>query len=276
VTAVPSVEAATRTAPDRAVIVRHLRRSFGMRDVLRGIDLEIRRGEFVALLGRSGSGKSTILRALAGLDRGASGELFVAASRTVVYQEPRLLPWAKVLENVILGLRDPDAANRGRQALAEVGLEGHESDWPKTLSGGEAQRVALARALVRHPDLLLLDEPFGALDALTRIRMHALVVKLCRRHHPAVLLVTHDVDEAIVLADRVLVLADGRVSLDTPVRLEGPRVRSSPEFGRLRSRLFHELGVDEATEATGVDEPVPTLSIPTRPLTTATEQETLL
>jgi len=272
-TAAP-VEATIATAPDRAVVVRRLHRSFGARDVLRGIDLEIRRGEFVALLGRSGSGKSTILRALAGLDAGASGELFVSASRTVVYQEPRLLPWARVLENVVLGLRDADAAHRGRQALAEVGLEGHEGDWPKTLSGGEAQRVALARALVRHPDLLLLDEPFGALDALTRIRMHALVVKLCRRHHPAVLLVTHDVDEAIVLADRVLVLTDGRLSFDIPVGIEGPRVRSSPEFGRLRSRLFKELGVDEATEAAGADGHVPTLPRPTQPLTT--EQEALL
>lgn len=233
---------------EAAVFVRGLTRSFGPRRVLRGIDLDLGRREFVALLGRSGSGKSTILRTLAGLDPGASGEVYVPAKRSVVYQEPRLLPWARVLSNVVLGLDGRDAATRGRAALAEVGLGGHEDDWPKTLSGGEAQRVALARALVREPELLLLDEPFGALDALTRIRMHALVVRLCRSHHPAVLLVTHDVDEAILLADRVLVLTDGRLSLDVPIDLEGPRLRSDPTFGRLRRRLLAELGVDEATE----------------------------
>jgi sulfonate transport system ATP-binding protein len=240
------------TAPgvlsDAAVVVRGLRRSFGARDVLRDIDFTIRGRQFVALLGRSGSGKSTILRALAGLDPGAVGELYVPARRAVVYQEPRLLPWAKVLPNVTLGLEGRDVAERGRAALGEVGLHGHEDDWPKALSGGEAQRVALARALVREPELLLLDEPFGALDALTRIRMHALVVKLCQSHHPAVLLVTHDVDEAVLLADRVLVLTEGRLSLDLTVELDGPRLRSDPAFGRLRSRLLTELGVDESVE----------------------------
>jgi sulfonate transport system ATP-binding protein len=235
------------------VVVRDLRRSFGSREVLRGIDLTIGRRQFVALLGRSGSGKSTILRSLAGLDPGAEGELYVPARRSVVYQEPRLLPWAKVLANVILGLDGRAAAALGRAALEEVGLRGHEEDWPKTLSGGEAQRVALARALVREPDLLLLDEPFGALDALTRIRMHALVAKLCQRHHPAVLLVTHDVDEAILLADRVLVLTEGRLSLDVPIDLDGPRLRSAPAFGRLRSLLLTELGVDEAAEGATSD-----------------------
>jgi len=233
----------------RAVVVRGLRRSFGPREVLRGVDLDIGRDEFVALLGRSGSGKSTILRALAGLDPHVTGELYVPARRSVVYQDPRLLPWAKVLDNVVLGLRRADAALRGHTALAEVGLSGHENDWPKTLSGGEAQRVSLARALVRQPDLLLLDEPFGALDALTRIRMHGLVVQLCQRHHPAVLFVTHDVDEAILLADRVLVLTDGQVSLDLPVGIDSPRLRSNPAFSELRSRLLAELGLDEATES---------------------------
>jgi sulfonate transport system ATP-binding protein len=241
---------------DAAVVVRGLRRNFGEREVLRGIDFTIARRQFVALLGRSGSGKSTILRALAGLDPGAVGELYVPARRSVVYQEPRLLPWARVLANVVLGLDGRDAAARGRAALDEVGLDGHEDDWPKTLSGGEAQRVSLARALVREPQLLLLDEPFGALDALTRIRMHALVVKLCRRHHPAVLLVTHDVDEAILLADRVLVLTEGQLSLDVPVDLEGPRLRSDPAFGRLRSRLLTELGVDESAESARAPSPV--------------------
>ncbi|HWD56487.1 MAG TPA: ABC transporter ATP-binding protein [Acidimicrobiales bacterium] len=247
-TAVAPERATVGIPSDAAVVVRDLRRSFGHRDVLRGVDLTIRGRQFVALLGRSGSGKSTILRALAGLDPGAVGELYVPARRAVVYQDPRLLPWAKVLPNVTLGLEGRDAAGRGRTALEEVGLRGHEDDWPKTLSGGEAQRVALARALVREPELLLLDEPFGALDALTRIRMHALVVRLCQLHHPAVLLVTHDVDEAVLLADRVLVLTEGRVSLDLTIEIEGPRLRSDPAFGRLRSRLLAELGVDEAGE----------------------------
>jgi sulfonate transport system ATP-binding protein len=240
---------------DAAVVVRGLHRNFGDREVLRDIDFTIGRRQFVALLGRSGSGKSTILRALAGLDPGAVGELWVPQRRSVVYQEPRLLPWARVLANVVLGLDGRDAAARGRAALDEVDLHGHEDDWPKTLSGGEAQRVALARALVREPQLLLLDEPFGALDALTRIRMHALVVELCRRHHPAVLLVTHDVDEAILLADRVLVLTEGRLSLDVTVDLEGPRLRSDPAFGRLRSRLLAELGVDESAESSSLLSP---------------------
>jgi sulfonate transport system ATP-binding protein len=158
------------------------------------------------------------------------------------------LPWARVLDNVVLGLDGTHARRRGETVLGEVGLNGRERDWPKTLSGGEAQRVALARALVREPDLLLLDEPFGALDALTRIRMHGLLQELCRMYRPAVLLVTHDVDEAIVLADRVVVLGDGRITLDVPVAVPNPRLRSHPEFAALRSRLLRELGVDEVAE----------------------------
>ena len=243
-----AVDAATGHGAD-AVVVRDLRRTFGGREVLRGIDLTVERGQFVALLGRSGSGKTTILRALAGLDAGVEGELFVPERRAVVFQDPRLLPWADVLANVVLGQRGRDARARGLDALGEVGLVGHEYDWPKTLSGGEAQRVALARALVRKPDLLLLDEPFGALDALTRIRMHALVARLCARHHPAVLLVTHDVDEAVLLADRILVLTDGTLSLDVPVAFDGPRDRGDPRFAALRSELLAEIGVVESESA---------------------------
>ncbi len=244
----PAAEVGGSPQADDAVVVRGLRRAFGSREVLQGIDLTIRRGEFVALLGRSGSGKSTILRALAGLDSGATGELLVPERRSVVFQDPRLLPWANVLDNVLIGTSGAGTEERGRTALAEVGLGGHERDWPKTLSGGEAQRVSLARALVRQPGLLLLDEPFGALDALTRIRMHALVARLCERHHPAVLLVTHDVDEAVLLADRIVVLTDGHLSLDVAVGIDAPRLRSDPRFGALRSRLLAELGVDEEAE----------------------------
>jgi sulfonate transport system ATP-binding protein len=235
-----------------AVHASGVTKAFGARSVLRGLDLSIASGEFVALLGRSGTGKSTLLRILGGLDADYDGEVLVPAQRAVVFQEPRLLPWQRVLPNVSLGLK-PGAAGRGalRQqslaALGEVGLADHARAWPVTLSGGEAQRVALARALVREPALMLLDEPFGALDALTRVRMHGLLQDLCARHRPAVLLVTHDVDEAISLADRVLVLTDGTITVDTQVGLPRPRERGAAEFLRLRASLLAELGVASAS-----------------------------
>ena len=182
------------------------------RRVLDGLDLAVRQGEFVALLGRSGSGKSTLLRILAGLDGDIDGQSTVDGTVSVAFQQPRLLPWRKVWRNVVLGLhRTDDPRGIARRALAEVQLADRADAWPLTLSGGEAQRVSLARALVREPDLLLLDEPFAALDALTRMAMHRLVASCGQRHRPAVLLVTHDVDEALVLADRVLVLDAGRI-----------------------------------------------------------------
>jgi sulfonate transport system ATP-binding protein len=231
-----------------AVVGRDVRRDFAGREVLRGLDLSVRPGEFVALLGRSGTGKTTFLRVLGGLDPDYAGDVLVPRHRAVVFQEPRLMPWLRVLPNVTLGLRDRPRAGlrqRGLDALEEVGLADRAGAWPVTLSGGEAQRVALARALVREPQLMLLDEPFGALDALTRSRMHALLQDLCARHQPAVVLVTHDVDEAILLADRALVLADGAITLDTPVDLPRPRDRGHPGFLALRSRLLRRLGVTE-------------------------------
>jgi sulfonate transport system ATP-binding protein len=230
-------------ATEAVVSAREVSRRFDGRTVLDGVDLSIARGEFVALLGRSGSGKTTLLRILAGLDAAARGAVSVAGARAVVFQDARLLPWKRVAANVALGLRGADVARRVAVALDEVELRAHRAAWPGTLSGGEAQRVALARALVREPALLLLDEPFGALDALTRIRMHALLRRLCAAHRPGVLLVTHDVDEAIVLADRVLVLEAGRVRLDVPVTLAGSRRRGDAEFQLLRTRLLSELGV---------------------------------
>ncbi len=227
------------------VRVEHLAKSYGTRQVLHDVNFTIGDGEFVALLGRSGSGKSTILRILAELDSDVAGDVWVPTRRAVVFQEPRLLPWSRVLGNVTLGMRAPGAARLGLDVLEEVGLEAHAGDWPKTLSGGEAQRVALARALIREPRLLLLDEPFGALDALTRIKMHGLLQRLCRRHNPSVLLVTHDVDEAILLADRILVLTDGVISFDESVASPRNRTRSDPAFGALRSVLLTELGVTE-------------------------------
>lgn len=232
------------------VTVRGLRRAFGPQQVLDDLELDVADGEFVAMLGRSGSGKSTLLRALAGLDDQVSGSVVVPRSRAVVFQNPRLLPWRRALANVTFALPDagPDApsrAARGRAALAEVGLADKERAWPLSLSGGEAQRVSLARALVREPDLLLLDEPFGALDALTRLKMYRLLHELWSRRHMAVLHVTHDVDEAILLADRVVVLSGGRVSLDRRVNLPFPRSRGDSGFDPLRRTLLAELGVAE-------------------------------
>src|ERR687893_590815 len=240
------------------VYVSNLVRSFGRGpNILDGLDLSIRAGEFVALLGRSGSGKSTLLRTLAGLDAAPAGTVTVPAERAVVFQEPRLVPWKSVRANVALGLRTADAQERAVAALTEVGL-GHRLDaWPLTLSGGEAQRAALARALVREPKLLLLDEPFAALDALTRLKTQGLVASLWRAHRPAVLLVTHDVDEALLLADRVMVLDQGRIGFDLHVNLERPRRHSHPAFSTLRSRLLRELGVEDEND----DAPLPELAV---------------
>jgi sulfonate transport system ATP-binding protein len=227
-----------------AVRLRGLTRSFDGRVVLDGIDLDIPAGQFVALLGHSGSGKSTLLRAIAGLDHEVvgSGQLTAPERVSVVFQDSRLLPWRRVLDNVLLGT---DGEDKGRAALEEVGLKGRERAWPNELSGGEAQRAALARSLVREPELLLADEPFGALDALTRIRMHALLRELWERHRPSVLLVTHDVDEAIVLADRVLVLEEGRVGVDLAIERPHPRSYRDPLLGEYRERLLAALGVTE-------------------------------
>jgi len=224
-----------------AVSVRGATRSFASRQVLRSIDLEIAPGEFLVLLGASGCGKTTLLRLLAGLDRPDYGRIQVPEGRSVVFQDARLLPWRRVWRNVVLGL--PRDRARAEAALEEVGLGARADDWPGTLSGGEAQRAALARALVRQPELLLLDEPFAALDALTRLRMQQLVLDLWRVHGPAILLVTHDVDEALTLADRVLVMREGRIAVDIPVRFDRPRVRVAPGFERLRQHLLQELGV---------------------------------
>jgi sulfonate transport system ATP-binding protein len=211
--------------------------------VLDRLDLDVAPGEFVAMLGVSGTGKSTLLRAIAGLDHEVTGTIEVPGPVAVAFQEPRLLPWRRVLANVALGLRVPDPEAVALRVLAEVGLTDRARAWPLTLSGGEAQRAALARALVREPSLLLLDEPFSALDALTRIAMHRLVLRLWERHRPAVLLVTHDVDEALVLADRVLVLAGGRLAFSGPVDVPRPRDRDHPALIELRLELLRQLGV---------------------------------
>ena len=228
--------------PDPVVRLSRFSRSFGATRVLDALDLAIAPGEFVALLGRSGSGKTTLLRTLAGLDGTQGQDVTVPRSRATVFQDARLLPWKRIWANVALGLRGDEPRQRAERALREVGLDHRLDAWPLTLSGGEAQRAALARALVREPELLLLDEPFAALDALTRIKMHALVLALWRAHRPAVLLVTHDVDEAMALADRILVLDKGRVAAEE--RITAPRGQRSPVVRKLRADLLSHLGLD--------------------------------
>jgi sulfonate transport system ATP-binding protein len=238
------IPARNERAPRVAVEVASAYKSFGERSILDNFHLEIAAGEMVALLGTSGTGKTTLLRILAGLDRVDTGVVRVPAARAVVFQEPRLVPSQRVWRNVVLGLpRAQSTRERAIDALEEVGLASHAMAWPKTLSGGEAQRVSLARALVRDPGLLLLDEPFAALDALTRLRIQELVNDLVVRHRPASLLVTHDVDEAILLADRVVVLRAGTISLDLRIELPDRRSRMGPEFQSLRQDLLAELGV---------------------------------
>lgn len=224
-----------------------LTRRYGERTIIDGVDLEIGRGEFVALLGRSGSGKSTFLRALAGLDHGVqgTGRLDTPNAVSVVFQDARLLPWKRVVDNVALGLDGEAPRERALAALAEVGLTSRAQAWPMQLSGGEQQRAALARSLVRAPELLLLDEPFGALDALTRLRMQALLLDLCARHRPAVLLVTHDVDEAIHLAQRVLVLDEGRFTVDLAIDLPSDPAERELRFAEVRLQLLTSLGVTD-------------------------------
>jgi sulfonate transport system ATP-binding protein len=240
----PDFQPPARQSWQGGVSVHGLTRRFGANTVLDALDLELTAGSFTALLGRSGSGKTTLLRTLAGLDPAPEqARIRLPHPVAVAFQEPRLLPWKPVWRNVTLGLAGRDARGRAEAALREVGLQRHLDAWPATLSGGEAQRVALARALVREPRLLLLDEPFAALDALTRLRMQALVAELCARHRPGVLLVTHDVEEAVLLADRVLVLKDGRISLDLTIDLPRPRRIGGGAFDALRDRFLAELGV---------------------------------
>jgi sulfonate transport system ATP-binding protein len=230
--------------------IRDLRKSFGDNEVLRGIDLHIPAGQFVAIVGRSGCGKSTLLRLIAGLesiDVGTVGfgEQLQPQDVRVMFQEPRLLPWARVLANVEVGLggarKLPDAQLRADNALAEVGLSDKRRQWPAVLSGGQKQRVALARALVGNPRLLAFDEPLGALDALTRISMQRLLERVWRDQGFTAILVTHDVSEAVALADRVLVIEGGRIAHDIDVDIRRPRQRGSAELARLEGSILDEL-----------------------------------
>src|SRR6201991_214525 len=248
-------------APSRglSLTIRGLRKSFGDNEVLRGIDLHIPAGQSVAIVGRSGCGKSTLLRLIAGLETIDAGTIgFGTETRPedvrVMFQEPRLLPWARVLSNVEVGLgRDrasPDARARAEKALAEVGLEDKRGQWPAILSGGQKQRVALARALVSHPRVLAFDEPLGALDALTRISMQRLLERVWRDQGFTAILVTHDVLEAVALADRGLVIEDGRIAHDIEVDIPRPRRRGSAELAELEGSILKNLlqGPDDPSD----------------------------
>ncbi|MCA8021779.1 ATP-binding cassette domain-containing protein [Burkholderia metallica] len=233
-------------AADDAVTLSGVSKRFGARTVLDNVELGIARGSFVAIVGRSGCGKSTLLRLVAGLEQPSSGVLQThgdggdVLDTRIMYQDARLLPWKTVLQNVMLGL-GRGARDQARAVLDEVGLLERANDWPAQLSGGQRQRVALARALVHRPQLLLLDEPLGALDALTRIEMHALIERLWREHRFTALLVTHDVQEAVALGDRILLIEQGRVALDQPVPLERPRARASAAFAALEDRVLQRV-----------------------------------
>jgi sulfonate transport system ATP-binding protein len=253
--------------PGIAVQLRGVGKAYGAQTILRGIDLTIPPGELVAIVGRSGSGKSTLLRLLAGLDKvsggtvaydGASGAVSDNGIREdvrVMFQDSRLLPWKKVLANVALGL-PRSRHHEARGVLEQVGLADRADDWPAHLSGGQRQRVALARALVHKPRLLLLDEPLGALDALTRIEMHALIERIWRANRFTALLVTHDPAEAIALADRVLLVEDGAIAMDLRVDLPRPRALGSAAFAALQDRLLRRLlQSDTAPGAEPVQDP---------------------
>jgi sulfonate transport system ATP-binding protein len=239
------------------VEVRVDSRRYGARTVLDHLSLQIESGEIVSLVGPSGCGKSTLLRIVAGLDRQYQGEVRLngvpqqgpSSQIGVIFQEPRLLPWLTVADNVGFeagrhGGRDP----RVQQLLAEVGLAGHENALPKALSGGMAQRVAIARGLFSQPDLLLLDEPFSAVDAMTRMRLQALLLSVARAHGTAALLVTHDLDEALYLSDRVLLMAPapGRIDREYRVARPRPRDRRDPVLLDLRAQLLERLDAFEA------------------------------
>ena len=244
------------------VAVRGLSKSFalggGQLQVLRGLDLVIQPGECLAVVGASGSGKTTLLRMLAGLEIPDAGEvridgvpsLGVGTERAIIYQEPRLLPWLTVLGNVAFGLEArgvprPEAQERARAAIGLVGLQEFAAALPRQLSGGMAQRAGIARALAVRPEILLLDEPLGALDAMTRITLQEELARIWQEERVTMILVTHDLEEAIVLADRVLVLPREKGSRPRliDVSLPRPRDRSESEFVSLRRHLMAELSL---------------------------------
>ncbi|HEY9880620.1 MAG TPA: ATP-binding cassette domain-containing protein [Leptolyngbyaceae cyanobacterium] len=234
-----------------------LTKSYGEKTVLRNLDLEIKPGEFVAIIGRSGGGKSTLLRLIAGFEQPTGGGILIDErplrgrnkAACTMFQNDRLLPWQRVLENVGLGLQQRNWQQKAQEALAQVGLAERARDYTSVLSGGQKQRVALARALVREPHLLMLDEPLGALDALTRIEMQRLIENIWQEKLFSVFLITHDVDEAVMLADRVLLIEHGQITLDMPVPLPHPRQRKSQAFITLAEDILERVMGDQTGSA---------------------------
>ena len=238
--------------PGAPLTLRGIRKSFGAKTILNGVDLHVPAGQFLAIVGRSGCGKSTLLRLIADLDAPSAGTIEVAGVSEgrarlarIMFQEPRLLPWARVDANVAIGLGPAadhaQALHRSREALATVGLVDRAGEWPSVLSGGQKQRVALARALVSAPRILALDEPLGALDALTRIEMQRLLEQVWLSNGFTAILVTHDVTEAVALADRIALIDQGAIAADIPVALPRPRRRGSAEFARVEEAILERL-----------------------------------
>ena len=223
-------------------------KKFENTQVLKELNLTINSGEFVCVVGRSGCGKSTFLRLLAGLEKVSQGEITLDGVKIngvhpdirIMFQDSRLLPWRTVIENVALGL-PKESYDLAIDALKEVGLENKANEWPANLSGGQKQRVALARALVHKPRLLLLDEPLGALDALTRIEMQTLIERIWQEHKFTVLLVTHDVSEAVILGDRVVLIEEGKITLDLEIKLPRPRERGTAQFAELEGNILSRV-----------------------------------
>jgi sulfonate transport system ATP-binding protein len=234
---VTETENGARSGAESCVEIQGIERSFGSRQVLVQLSLTVHPGEFVAIVGRSGSGKSTLLRLLSGLDRADEGRIVIdgqaldglCRSARIVFQDGRLLPWLRVIDNVALGL-PPGSQGMALQMLERVGLAGRQADWPAVLSGGQRQRVALARALASRPRLLLFDEPLGSLDALTRLEMQQLIAELWQSQQFTAVLITHDVEEAVYLADRVLLLDHGHLTDEWSISLERPRRHDDPRF----------------------------------------------
>lgn len=237
------------------LLLNGVTKRYGDKTILNALDLHIPAGQFVAVVGRSGGGKSTLLRLLAGLEAPNGGEILAGTTplaniqddTRMMFQDARLLPWKTVMDNVGLGLKG-HWREEARQALAAVGLEDRAGDWPAALSCGQKQRVALARALIHRPGLLLLDEPLGALDALTRIEMQDLIASLWQEHGFTVLLVTHDVSEAVAMADRVLLIEEGKIGLDLTVDIQRPRRVGSARLAELEAEVLERVmrrGVNE-------------------------------
>lgn len=230
------------------IILDNLKKSYGEREVLKGINLSIRKGEFIAIVGKSGCGKSTLLRLIAGLESYCDGTIHMNNKplkqlndrARMMFQDGRLLPWKRVIDNICIGL-PKEYRKRTKDVLVHVGLKDRMNDWPSKLSGGQKQRVALARALVHEPDLLLLDEPLGALDALTRIEMQDLIESLWIQKKFTAILVTHDVEEAIAIADRVILIKNGIVNFNQPIQLPRPRQRTDPTFSMYLESILDRI-----------------------------------